>query len=298
MTNPRVNSLFSKNNWINRRGKKGIEIRSKTIEHIINSTILDYDGINVERDISREEFRGAIQRYLLGFYYDSIFSSCTSIELSLLNILNEQLSDDEKNEIHERINNPNRRYWFTFGTIYGNCKRYLSDNEKDLIEQILSIRNTQFHAYNYLSSMLTLYKRLLSEKQIMINKMEDNKNKPIYKLLFLLIKTYVGRDLIEAINTFQTMPDYDWCAKEDQSIVIQNDVETYFNEIVDSFNLAFSYFEKLQLRKLFSQCIALNELLIGDYYFKEKSKKTLELAYEILLSLDFIHANESPDVPR
>jgi len=116
-------------------------------------------NIKDNKDLARMEFRGAIQRYLLGFYNESITSSCNSIEMALLiehkkRILNGTITS---NTITER---------FTFGSNKALAcdpnRGFINDtNIKNILTDIVLTRNMFAHQNNFMSPLIQSYKIML-----------------------------------------------------------------------------------------------------------------------------------------
>ena len=68
----------------------------------------NYRNIKSNRDIPRQEFRGACTKYLLGFFQDSMLQSFSTVESALLTIHDERI----QNNI---IDETKIRYQFTLG---------------------------------------------------------------------------------------------------------------------------------------------------------------------------------------
>lgn len=284
----RINEIINSKKWLNRSGKRASNIRSKNFEQIILSSAFDHFGIISERDFALEEFRGAVERYLLGFYYDSIYLSCMSVELALLTLLNENLPDEEKNKIYNRINK--KRFSFTFGQIRHECEVFnlISEQQVEKINEILSIRNTQAHSYNYLSALISSNKYKISQHPDAIKKILSDKPDLKTKLALSYVKLITGKDLRKSISTMRSLPEYKWCSSNNLREIIENEYQQYFIEIEKNLDLLLESSQKLDIKNIITATIKLVEFLDKDIYFKNKSRNTLELSFEILKSLDFI----------
>jgi hypothetical protein len=129
-------------------------------------------GIHEIKDLIREEFRAGIQRYLVGFFDDSIHHSTLSVEMGLLIRLDEILTEEEKKGIHTKINNGEPPVSFTFGAIFDESKRkgrhILEDDEIERsIARILFTRNTHIHGANFTAASILSMKQHFSLKAVL-----------------------------------------------------------------------------------------------------------------------------------
>jgi hypothetical protein len=110
--------------------------------------------IRKTRDIALQEFLIGVQRYLIGFYDDSIYHITLSVEMSLLIRLDEELPPEKKSEIHKKINSKNETpFPFTFGSILNVCKGkdfHILTNKK-IEERILC--NNMYNIHIWLSCL-------------------------------------------------------------------------------------------------------------------------------------------------
>jgi hypothetical protein len=123
-----------------------------------------------DRDFARVEFFGAIQRYLMGFYDDSVIRSTSAVEASLLTIHLERI---KTGLIPSDIKKP-----FTFGTsiklAIDDRKGFISDKEiADDLDEILKIRNSAVHQYNFISALIALFKKKIEEKAEVLDLLEQ-----------------------------------------------------------------------------------------------------------------------------
>jgi len=125
--------------------KRGLEVLPEVLA--LKEFASRKPSIQVTRDISRQQFLVGVQRYLIGFYEDSIHYTTMSVEMGLLIRLNGELSTAQKEEIHDRINAKKDPISFTFGYIFGMCKKHdlgiITDAKiSKKIDDIISTRNT------------------------------------------------------------------------------------------------------------------------------------------------------------
>jgi hypothetical protein len=127
--------------------------------------------VQENRDFARAELLGAIQRYLMGFYDDSIIRSTSAVEASLLTIHLERM---EANQVRPNIKKP-----FTFGAsiklAIGNREGFILDNEiAGDLREILKIRNSFVHQYNFISTLIALSKDKIEKNARLLDFLEQN----------------------------------------------------------------------------------------------------------------------------
>jgi len=199
--------------------------RGREIEGILEDlSQYPYDPINKFRniqkneDLPREEFRGAVQRYIYGQFVDSIIYSCFSVEFALLVKLDEILSQREKN----RVPKP-----FTFGRIIDwaslpskknpNGKGLIRDREKSAAKRILRLRNMHIHSSNFISGVILSYKSIIELTKRTGLTPDTIKNG--FELLKLLpedfqplLTRYNPSDVIEAFKNIPSLSSFEWCS--------------------------------------------------------------------------------------
>ena len=154
-----LNKLVGSVEYLNRKGRNKAIKRGKEIIEILEKLGEFKNEILELEDLARQEIRASIQKYLLGFYEDSIHHSCASVEMGLLIRLEQKLTEEEKEKIHEEINRKSGKpLALTFGEIFKIAKRkeigVISDKRlAKNIEMLISRRNTYVHVSNVLSGI-------------------------------------------------------------------------------------------------------------------------------------------------
>lgn len=217
--------------------------RGREIEGILEDlSKYPYDPINKFRniqkneDLPREEFRGAVQRYIYGQFVDSIIYSCFSVEFALLVQLDGILSEEEK----KRVPKP-----FTLGRIidwaslpgeknpYG--KGLIRDGTKNAAKRILELRNTHIHSSNFISGVILSYKSIIElAKRAGVSPDTIESGFELLKLLpkdaQLLLTQYKPSDVIEAFKNIPSLSSFEWCSnkrllrstKEEIEAIVEN----------------------------------------------------------------------------
>lgn len=275
--------------------------RAQEILELVNA--LDARGFALEehRDVIRREFLGSVQRYLFGFYEDAIYHSCFAVEFALLHLLEGSLDERAKDQIHDRMNKPkseetikrnyvneviNRltkdgiivsernseakrilfeefrnqevrvRTSFAFGfrQITRECKRkgLIDSRTFELANKLNDIRDTHLHPQNFISGLISQYKRFLEVP------------KPMQGIFFRFVP---------GLKVMTTMPDYGWSAKDTVKKEVEKEVDWYFSDVRSSL-------KRLQVPKL-------RELLVHDFYFRQRAQQSLKLSFQILRKIGF-----------
>jgi hypothetical protein len=198
--------------------------------------VAPFRRIKENRDFARVEFLGAIQRYLMGFYDDSIIRSTSAVEASLLTVHLERI---KAGLMPSDIKKP-----FTFGKsiklAIDNSRGFVFDKEiaSDL-DEILHIRNSFVHQYNFISTLIALFKKKIEKNAGKFDRLErellsiskgssdvasELKKRGVEikgdtKLLFDIIDPELRRlllqDLIETSKNYKNLSDFSVFSSED-----------------------------------------------------------------------------------
>ena len=286
-----VNMLLSPLRWLNWRGRRAARNRAKDILPILESLNKYRTGIWEDEDLAREEFRGAVQRYLLGYYEDSIYHSCFSVETALLICLNKKMNNKEKMEEHNLINRKKRPKYLTFGRIKYKCEsskyNIINPSISNMIEEIIDIRNSHIHAYNFISAIIIQRVKHLNNQYFYLQDIENLNF--LQKLFFMLLSRNMSIEILEEkLKAYMSLSNFTWCSKNNLREQVENSVEEYMKNVkklVKNFLLARN---NLKIKEMWDNLRNLyNELQI-DAYFKKRSLKTLKLTYQILKQLNLL----------
>ena len=91
-----LHEIIGSLDYLNRKGRKKAINRGKGLIDILEKISKFKSEINALEDLARQEFRHAIQQYILGFYGNSILHTFFSIEMGLLIRLERKLTNEEK----------------------------------------------------------------------------------------------------------------------------------------------------------------------------------------------------------
>jgi hypothetical protein len=228
-----LNKLVDSIEYLNRKGRKKAIKRGKEVIGIFEELGEFKNEILELEDLARQEFRASIQKYLLGFYEDSIHHSCASVEMGLLIRLEQKLTEEEKEKIHEEINRKKGKpLALTFGEIFNRAKEKQIGivSEKSLakkIEVLISRRNTYVHVSNVLSGIIISLKKLALPEIIDMLDIIPNAG---------MIRGYILSRyedlLVERQKMLNEIPDLAWCTKDNQREFIQNAVEENWYELL------------------------------------------------------------------
>jgi hypothetical protein len=279
-----LNKLVKSIDFLNSKGQSKAIKRGKVIIYIFEELGEFKNDVLELEDLARQEFRASIQKYLLGFYEDSIHHSCASVEMGLLIRLEEKLTDKEKEKIHEEINRKKGKpLALTFGEIFNMakgkevgiiCEKKLAKK----IEVLISRRNTYVHVSNVLSGIIISLKKLALPE--IINMLDSMPN--VNKVGKFILSKY-DDFLIERQRMLSEIPDLAWCTKDNQREFIQNAVEENWNELLKMAGFCkkgqLSNFERIKMAlKLRRTISALKE----EIFLKKGNLDVLQISYEIL----------------
>jgi len=197
-----------------------------------------YRNIKNNRDLARQEFRGAIQKYLLGFFQESIIQSCNSVEAALIIIHDERIAKDMLKV--EDIPHP-----FTFGRSrkIALCRKkgfIDDDNIKEILNKLVFIRNGLIHQFNFLSTLIILYKSELEnlerlsilfdyvlqfadevkfsdiENILQFSELEISNNilSKMRKIVGTDYFSQIAKDVSHALNVIKNLSDFKWATSK------------------------------------------------------------------------------------
>jgi len=271
--------------FLNKRGRKQVIKRGRELSDILREVCKYGTGIHETRDLAREEFRGAIQRYLLGLFEDSIYHAFFSVEVGLLIRLDEKLTSEEKDKIHDEINRTNGKpLSFTFGAILNRTRDKTlgiigGKQLNDRIESLVRKRNTYIHASNFLSGLIISMKRnLVPKMEGQIRSISDLENRWYVRCFFpslIRLKPYLNQELEKT----RSLPNFVWCTKDEDRAVVQKEVEKYMAKL-----------DKLEkrntnIRNLLRMPQTVR-MILDESYFKMRNLEILEDSFEILKRID------------
>jgi len=197
--------------WLNWRGRRSVFTRGKEIKEILEGLNRYELGVKEDRDLAREEFRGAVQRYVIGLYEDSIFRSCFSVEMGLLIRISEKLTEDEKKTLHAKINRKEKPLSFTFGVIILKAEglHILEGATLQLAKKILKTRNIHIHAHNFISALIGMRTKgaFRLEDVTKSSSIEES----LFKKPFIRLLPPDWEDKLQALRE---LSNFEWCAKE------------------------------------------------------------------------------------
>lgn len=280
-----LNGIIRSAGFLNRRGRKQAIKRGRELTDILKGICKYGTGIHETRDLARQEFRGAIQRYVLGLFEDSIYHAFFSVEIGLLIRLEEKLTNEEKNKIHDEINRTNGKpLSFTFGAILNRTRDKTlgiigGKQLNDRIESLVDKRNTYVHASNFLSGLIISLKKNLDPKMEGQIRSISDLEKRLYVRCFLPSLIRLKPFLIQELEKIRSMPDFAWCTKDERRAAVQKEVEEYMARL-----------DKLEkgstnIRNLL-RMPQIVRLILDESYFKMQNLEILEDSFEILKRID------------
>lgn len=279
-------------NFLNKKARKEAFKRSRDLDKIFAKLCLYRVGIHEVEDLPRQEFRCAVQRYVIGLYEDAIYHACFSVEMALLIKLDEKLSENEKSAIHEAINKTEGKpVSFTFGTMFNRAKAKevgiisgveLSKKFVTLIEK----RNTYIHVNNFLSGLIiTLKKKEIVEIESILKDIAELENIPIVGGVIQRFYPGIPRlksYLKEQLTLIMSLPDFSWCSKDKHRLNTERQVEEYMKRLehikkekVDTSSAYKKILSAIKLRGTIKDVLSM-------VYLKGQSLEILEYSFEIL----------------
>lgn len=216
-----------------------------------------FKNIKSNEDLAREEFRGAVLRYLLDMNEDALIHTCFALEAGLL------VKDDEKLRSGELRKNDIRRP-FTLGK---NVKLWSPKSEKnkygkgfvwneailDKLERVELTRNCHIHGFNFIASSVMLLKseliryksalKLLESLALGMEKATDEEileliemargilpsdiMKHVEPLLQPKALRMIVSDVIAATETIENLSDFRWCAEKEPLELAKKRLQKY-----------------------------------------------------------------------
>jgi hypothetical protein len=248
-------------------------------------------GIHETYDLSRQELRAAINRYIIGYFGDSIYHSTLAIETALLVKLDETLSQEEKDAIQRSINPKNAKpLSFTFGVILDEANRsgreIISNTDvEQKIRFLIEIRNRYIHASNLNAAFIKSYKeKLIPQIELGLGRIDSIQTNSIINLMF---KNFLSKakDLLEENQrVIVNLPSFEWCTKEKTKITTQDGVDAFLDEI---FNRIEKEVDRRPNTVSAKVDLALKSKdfiseLSEDNYSRENALKSIQVTLEIL----------------
>jgi len=216
-----------------------------------------FKNIKTNEDIAREEFRGAVQRFLLGMDEDALIHACIALEVGLL------VKDEEKLENGE-LKKKDIRHPFTLGK---NVNLWLPKSKRNkygkgfikdetIIKQLKRAKLTRdchIHGFNFIASLvlwlksgLTQYKfgaGLLESIKAILEKTGDEELleeiKKIGDFLPPELMDQIGpfldpkairmilSDVTTGVKAIENLSDFRWCAEEEALKLVEERLEKY-----------------------------------------------------------------------
>ncbi len=248
--------------------------------------------IKESRDICRQAFLTGVQRYLIGFYEDSIYHSTLSVETGLLIRLDETLTPQQRNDLHDKINSKNKPFLLTFGKLFSLCKSnqcIINDKKIErIIDKIIQTRNSHIHASNMTSaSILSMKKLVIPEIEKGVKDLEIIEKSPFG----LVSKKWLPRakdTLAKSRDTLNDLPSFEWCTEDNQRVKNEKFMDDFltrqFNAIQNLRNtdtLSRKVTVGLHSREILSSFSQIN-------YSKEKALETIHEAFEVIKAIGFL----------
>jgi hypothetical protein len=287
-----LKKLMREVKWLNWRGRRSAFIRGREIKEILEKLSRYNLGIKEDRDLPREEFRGAVQRYVCGLYDDSMYRSLSAAEMGLLVRLNEVLSPEEKNSLHDEINRERRPRSFTFGVIanISEQKGILEGSLISLCNDLLRQRNSQVHTHNFIAAIISIQRKFLQEDSIKqaqdaITSLGEHGSFR-EKLVANFVRVWASRmmtpEAIQKAEAYRTMSDFQWCSKDNLRQTVELDVERFLEETLPVAQEVVSDLSELRLRRFMSSYQRLLEYSHKEAYMKKRAYDTLKDSYDFL----------------
>lgn len=241
-----------------------------------------FKNIKTNEDFAREEFRGAVQRYLLGMDEDSLIHACIALEAGLL------VKDDEKLKNGE-LKKKDIRLPFTLGKNMGlwlpksKTNRYGKGFIKDeaIIEQLKRAKLTRdchIHGFNFIASLVLWLKSGLTEyrfgaeflesiKAILEKTRDEELLEEIKKIRDFLpseLHDQIGpflhpeairmilSDVMSGFKTIENLSDFRWCAQEEALKLVKERIERY--------GLAVGFFQSVAKETLYDTYAVLRHI--------------------------------------
>lgn len=219
--------------FLSNAGKKKARNRINDINHL-SPKITKHDYIlRDHNDLPKIEFMGAVEKYLVGFFYESLQNSINSVELALLVKLTVELPEKEKRELNSRINSNSNtdRISFTFGYMKNTAIQHRIIQGKRTItvfDQMTEIRNTIYHPANLMNLLLSQQQPMIPEFDNFIEQFEKIENSTLVRLMPYLkninnLAKY-GKNALEKTDAFE------WSTRENSNVSVRNQISTLIEE--------------------------------------------------------------------
>jgi len=216
-----------------------------------------FKNIKTNEDIVREEFRGAVQRYLLGMDEDALIHACIALEASLL------VKDEEKLKNGE-LKKRDIRYPFTLGK---NMSLWLPKSKRNkygkgfikdetIIKQLKRAKLTRdchIHGFNFIASIVLWLKSGLAQYKFGADLLESIKGilekasneellEEIKKIRDFLPSELIDQigpflhpeairmilsDAMIGVKTIENLSDFRWCAEKEALKLVEERLEKY-----------------------------------------------------------------------
>ena len=216
-----------------------------------------FKNIKTNEDIARKEFRGAVQRYLLGMDEDALIHACIALEAGLLVKDEEKLRNGElkKKDIrHPFTLGKNMSLWLPKSKRNKYGKGFIKD--EIIIKQLKRAKLTRdchIHGFNFIASLvlwlksgLTQYRfgaeLLESIKAILENTRDEELLEEIKKIRDFLPSELIDQigpflhpkairmilsDVIIGFKTIENLSDFRWCAAKEALKLAEKRLQKY-----------------------------------------------------------------------
>jgi hypothetical protein len=244
----------------------------------------DYKNLKENKDFAREDFRGAIQKYLLGFFEESIIASCNAVEIALIVRHNENL-------ILNKISPRDIEHPFTLARNISLAKNihkngFITDkNIIKTLEDILNIRNMMMHQSNFLFPSIQFYKELVD------NSSTDNELLRNVKMYVDTLDEKEFNEIIKKYNIKLSKED----KKRDIKIIKSGLLKEFIKDVENApaiiHNLSdFKYFTTEKNMRFYNKLLedflaSKTSYQMNIFYYL--SNKTLKQSFIILKHMDF-----------
>lgn len=256
-------------------------------------------GIHTFRDIAREEFRAGVQRYLIGFFDDSIHHSTISVETGLLIRLEETLTDEEKTQLHDKINGE-RPLSFTFGLIFDEAKRkerrIVEDKKIELtISRTIGTRNTHIHGGNFMAaSILSMRQNVSLEIKNGLARLERLEKRNIAKLIGKDFMPIARAKLIETQNDINNLPSLEWCTQDKHREKTKEELDAYVTDMFGKVENIGKNMETITGKvRIGLHSKEIIREITSDTYHKRKALETIHDSFIVLRYLGFFDSKQA-----
>jgi hypothetical protein len=283
-----LDQMIASLKFLNRRARNEAIKRGGELSEILKELCKYKIGIFQVKDLPRQEFRGAVQRYLVGLYDDSIHHAFFSVEMGLLVRLEETLPPKEKDALHDEINKTaGKPLSFTFGAVLNKAREgrvgiIHGKKVSQKIESLIDKRNTYVHANNFLSGLITAMKeRTIPKIEKELKDLSDlEKRLKVRSFLPSLLR--MKPFLVEQLEIIRSMPDFAWCTRNEHRESAKREIEKYI-----------TYLDKLEIEKTNTRSLPklLNipqsvRTVFEETYFKIQNRMILGDSFEILHDIE------------